>query len=146
MVMVTRSSELFPVLLAVLSSIDSDGVSDDALEQLRSFFPDSLLLAALDLIDQDSVIKYKTPWGRPQYEVLGSTASYSVFPELLSPGPNPLGCYCTCPAFAYSVLLSDSQLMCKHLLATLLAQRLSRCVERPIDQDDFAAVIVRQCS
>ncbi|PCH43384.1 hypothetical protein WOLCODRAFT_75141, partial [Wolfiporia cocos MD-104 SS10] len=115
------------------------------LESLRFFFPDTLLLAALDLIDRESVIKYKTPWGRAQYEVLGSTNSYAVFPEMLLTNMQPMA-YCTCPAFAYSVLLSGSQLMCKHLLATILAERLSRCSERHVDPNEFANIVVRQCA
>ncbi|KAI0662339.1 hypothetical protein C8Q70DRAFT_910210, partial [Cubamyces menziesii] len=107
--------------------------------------PETLLLGALDLIDRDSVIVYKPPWGRPQYEVLGSTASYTVFPGLPSPKGYALA-YCTCPAYAYSVLLSETQLMCKHVLATILACRLGRCIERPVDTDELASVIARQCS
>ncbi|KAI0930154.1 hypothetical protein AcV5_006940 [Taiwanofungus camphoratus] len=91
------------------------------------------------------VLKYVTPWGRVQYEVLGSTASYTVFPDLFYPGSS-VHFYCTCPAFAYSVLSSESQLMCKHVLATLLAQRLSKCIERPINPNELAAIVVRQCS
>ncbi|OJT06964.1 Zinc finger SWIM domain-containing protein 7 [Trametes pubescens] len=88
---------------------------DDSLEKLRFFFPETLLLGALDLIDRDSVIVYNTPWGRPQYEVLGSTATYAVFPGLPSGGGHTLA-YCTCPAYAYSVLLSETQLMVRTAL------------------------------
>ena len=56
------------------------------------------------------VIVYNTPWGRPQYEVLGSTATYAVFPGLPSANGHPLA-YCTCPAYAYTVLLSETQIM-----------------------------------
>ncbi|KAH9859077.1 hypothetical protein C2E23DRAFT_864816 [Lenzites betulinus] len=133
------------VLLAtVIKELNSDNL-DDSLEKLRFFFPEALLLGALDLIDRDSVIVYKTVWGRPQYEVLGSTATYAVFPGLPSANGHELA-YCTCPAYAYSVLLSETQLMCKHVLATLLARRLARCVERPITADELASVIARQCS
>ncbi|KAI1795661.1 hypothetical protein LXA43DRAFT_731540 [Ganoderma leucocontextum] len=135
-------SELTTLLRQVLEDLTPDTI-DDSLEKLRFFFPETLLLGALDLIDRDSVILYKTPWGRPQYEVLGSTATYAVFPGL--PSTATATAYCTCPAYAYSVLLSETQLMCKHVLATLLAMRLSRCVERPLGVDELASMIARQC-
>ncbi|KAI9067408.1 hypothetical protein FKP32DRAFT_1588778 [Trametes sanguinea] len=138
------STTMHTLLDIVLRDLSQDTL-DDSLEKLRFLFPETLLLGALDLIDRDSVIMYKTPWGRAQYEVLGSTATYTVFPGL----PSPKGyasAYCTCPAYAYSVLLSETQLMCKHVLATMLGRRLERCIERPIDADELASVIARQCS
>ncbi|KAI0355708.1 hypothetical protein OH77DRAFT_1454232 [Trametes cingulata] len=140
----SSSRELTALLHKVIKELSPETL-DDTLEKLRFFFPETLLLGALDLIDRDSVIVYKTPWGRAQYEVLGSTATYAVFPGLPSAKGHALA-YCTCPAYAYSVLLSETQLMCKHVLATLLARRLERCIERPINADELASVIARQCS
>lgn len=55
-----------------------------------------------------TVIKYIIPQGYPQYEVLGSTATYSVFLDMaLAPMPF----YCTCPAFSYVVLSSRLHIM-----------------------------------
>ncbi|KAH9839295.1 uncharacterized protein C8Q71DRAFT_505589 [Rhodofomes roseus] len=131
----------------VLESIRPDTFDEDGLEKLRFLFSDTLVLAALDLIDRESVIKYKKPWGGIQYEVYGSTANYTVFPGLPGPSPdNKSSSYCTCPAFAYSVLLSRTQIMCKHLLATLVAERLSKCIERNIQPNDLAALSVRHCA
>ncbi|KAH9892791.1 hypothetical protein C8Q73DRAFT_73117 [Cubamyces lactineus] len=140
----TTSAPAKLLLERVLGDMTPD-TFDDSVEKLRFFFPETLLLGALDLIDRDSVIVYRPPWGRPQYEVLGSTSSYSVFPGLPSP-KGPALAYCTCPAYTYSVLLSETQLMCKHVLATILARRLGRCVERPISADELASVIARQCN
>jgi len=137
-------SEFRTLAETVIASVEPDNLKH-SLEKLRFFFPDTLVLAALDLIDRENVIKYTMPWGRSQYEVLGSTANYTVFPTLFPPGSQPLS-YCTCPAFAYSVLLSETHLMCKHVLATLLAQRLSRCIERPMSQDELAAFVLRKYS
>ena len=107
------------------------------------------------------VIKYTTLWGRSHYEVLGSTATYTVFPQV-SPTHNPaISAYCTCPAFTYAVLISESHMMvcvlpcpwlslfwtglkCKHILATRLAEQVGRCLVRPISTDDLALLIVRQ--
>ncbi|KAJ7287584.1 hypothetical protein C8J57DRAFT_1048648, partial [Mycena rebaudengoi] len=67
---------------------------------LQSIFPRNLVLAALDLIDRENVIKYVGPAKNSHYEVLGSTATYHVFLDV----PGPISAYCTCPAFAYLVL------------------------------------------
>jgi len=102
-------------------------VSDDAVERLSILFSEQLLLAALDLIDRDCgkenptfsernnnrindhvVIKYVSPWGKSHFTVLGITGSYTVFPSLHQSCSIPL--YCTCPAFAYAVLISRSQI------------------------------------
>ncbi|KAF9227410.1 hypothetical protein BS17DRAFT_464135 [Gyrodon lividus] len=124
------------IVQAVISSIQEDSF-EEGIDKLRALFPDTMIVAALDLVDRDNVLKYRTPWGRCHYEVLGSTAAYSIFPRL--------GCstnvssYCTCPSFAFAVLMSESHLMCKHVLAVCLAEQLSRCVERPISDHDLLA-------
>ncbi|OCH85101.1 hypothetical protein OBBRIDRAFT_340942 [Obba rivulosa] len=129
------------VIAAIKPDISTEDM-DENWEKLRFFLPDNLVLAALDLIDRDSVVKYCAPWGRVRYEVLGSTATYTVFPQLPSPDSDIMA-YCTCPSFTYSVLLSKSQLMCKHVLATLLAERLQKCVERPVTADELASTVTR---
>lgn len=103
---------------------------NDYLERLRFLFSENLVLAALDLVDRESgrplitrsrakptgdrlkpiVIKYNTPWGHTQYQVLGSTSTYAVFLGVPKTKRKTAD-YCTCPAFTFSVLLSDSELM-----------------------------------
>ncbi|KAI0066132.1 hypothetical protein BV25DRAFT_1504144 [Artomyces pyxidatus] len=117
-------------------------VSEEAVQRLSFFFPRSLLLAALDLIDRACVVKYVSPWGRPYFQVIGSTGTYTVFPQL--PLSSRAPAFCSCPAFSYSVLITDSQLMCKHVLATCLAERLARCVERQVSSNDFVSLLARQ--
>lgn len=99
-------------------------VPEDLLRKLQFFFPDSLILAALDLIDRDcgmqqtailwfsernavSVILYTSPMGRTHLQVTGSTSRYSV--RFLEEGT-----WCDCPAFTFSVLLSQTHYMVKH--------------------------------
>jgi hypothetical protein len=101
-------------------------VSDELLHKLRCILPENIILAALDIIDCEcgefnrnrirvsrhycntAVIKYTTPHSYPQYEVLGSTATYSVFLDMaLAPMPF----HCSCPAFSYVVLGSKSHIM-----------------------------------
>lgn len=146
-------------------------MGDEIVHKLRFLFADTLILAALDLVDRDSgelpsrslplfisifhgfnfgrmvdhglhysrslcrvvsrqlirhmssespqrpdcsilVIKYTSSWGRSYYEVLGSTATYTVFPKLLFDWATPtMSAYCTCPAFTYAVLMSESHTM-----------------------------------
>ncbi|KAH7914106.1 hypothetical protein BJ138DRAFT_1080115 [Hygrophoropsis aurantiaca] len=127
----TSKSCLIPIAEAIILSF-SEEEFEASIEKLQVILPDATIIAALDLVDRDNVIKYTTPWGRCHYEVLGSTATYTVFTN-----PN----YCTCPAFAFSVLLAESHLMCKHLLATRLGEQLSRCVVRPISDEELVARI-----
>ncbi|TDL24256.1 hypothetical protein BD410DRAFT_767446 [Rickenella mellea] len=115
-------------------------MTDDFLQKLRHIFPDTLIIAALDLVDRERVIKLQSSWGRTFFEVLGSTGSYTVHPLL--PSATPV--YCNCPSFTVSVLLSEDLLMCKHVLAVHVAQRLERCSERKIALEDLPSVVARQ--
>ncbi|KAG2119638.1 uncharacterized protein F5147DRAFT_119213 [Suillus discolor] len=103
---------------------------------LRALLPDTMIIAALDIIDREGVVKYKTSWGRHHYEVMGTTSTYTVFPHL-DVASTAVSSYCTCPSFAFAVLISENHLMCKHVLAVCLADRWSRCVVRPIEDDDL---------
>lgn len=117
-------------------------VDEEYLERLRFFFDDDLILAALDLVERDSVIKLNTPWGHSRYQVIGTTATYSVFPgQVVNSKRTPP--YCTCASFVFSVLVTDAQYMCKHLLGVALALRLKRCLERSATPDDIAQICSR---
>jgi len=133
---------VYSVLHTILETIEPGNLCDEAVEKLGVLFSDQLLLAALDLIDRDCVIKYVSPWGRNHFSVQGMTDSYAVFPSLHPSCSIPH--FCTCPAFAYAVLISQSQLTCKHILATLIAERLSKCVVREIGKGEFVALLARQ--
>ncbi|KAH8979540.1 hypothetical protein EDB92DRAFT_2084712 [Lactarius akahatsu] len=79
---------------------------------------------------------YVSPWGRHHFSVLGMTDSYIVVPSLHRSCSVPD--FGTCPAFAlYAVLISQSQMACKHVLATLIAERLSKCVVHEMGKDEF---------
>ncbi|KAF9501952.1 hypothetical protein BDN71DRAFT_503204 [Pleurotus eryngii] len=135
-------NDLIPILDTTLASIKpGEPIHDDTLHQLRVLFPDSLVLAAFDIVDRKNVMKYTTPWGRVFYQVIGSTATYSVQPDL-GHSPN-VRFYCTCPAFSYTVLLAESYFMCKHILAVALAEQLNECINRPSDPNDIANLVVR---
>ncbi|KAJ3478690.1 hypothetical protein NLI96_g9594 [Meripilus lineatus] len=131
----------------VIESLDSEDTEDvnDYIERLLFIFPESLLLAALDMIDRENIIKFTTPWGYSQYQAFGSTATYNVFPRVTS-GSRKTEPYCTCPSFAFSVMLSKSEYMCKHILAVMISSKLSKCPERSLGPNDLAKIVVMQCS
>ncbi|KAI0810814.1 hypothetical protein BC629DRAFT_1476520 [Irpex lacteus] len=124
------------------SVLESSEDEDELMEKLRYFFDDNLILAALDLVDRDSVIVYSTPWKYTKYEVLGTTTTYAV--SLGPPSKISLGStYCSCPSFTYAVLMSGIQYTCKHILATTLAVRMSKCVKRAAGPKELASRIMR---
>ncbi|KAG1742811.1 hypothetical protein EDB19DRAFT_1633661 [Suillus lakei] len=133
------------LLYHIRALIYLDDVVDEGIAMLRAVLPDATIIAALDIIDREGVMKYKTSWGRHHYEVLGTTSTYTVFPHLDAASAAGSS-YCTCPSFAYAVLISENHLMCKHVLAVCLADRLSRCVIRPIEDDDLLLKIAGHVS
>jgi len=124
----------------ILDSIrlEHNELTYDSLMRLQIIFPESLIIAALDLIDRGSVIRHITPWNHTEYEVLGSTATYTILLDLDTAPKIPYSC--TCPSFIYAVLLSETHIMCKHLLATFLARKLSLYIEMPTDLNDFSTL------
>jgi len=137
------STEMFPILDQVINSVVPGPITENLLQKLQLFFPDSLLLAALDLIDRECVTKFTSPVGRKHIQVTGSTSRYSVFLDLI-PGSPYSRFWCNCPAFSFSVLLSETHFMCKHVLASRLAQRMGRMVDRQISFDDWSELVSRQ--
>ncbi|KAI5120313.1 hypothetical protein M0805_005817 [Coniferiporia weirii] len=136
-----KLNTLLDTLLEELGVNSEPGdVSDDDIQKLLHFFPEKLLLAAFDLVDRERVMHLKTTWGRSFYEVHGLTSTYTVQPDL----PPRMPAYCSCPAFAFSVLLAEEHLMCKHVLAVKLAQRLNKCVERNISEEGLMATALVQ--
>ena len=103
---------------------------EDLLKKLRFFFPDALVLAALDIIDRDGgrwltlpcecwtadvntiVIKYASPLQRIQYQVTGTKRNCYVFHNLPAWSDSGLNRYfCDCPSFTLSVLSAESNFM-----------------------------------
>ncbi|KAG5639119.1 hypothetical protein H0H81_006708 [Sphagnurus paluster] len=135
------SIELLHIANAIIDSIENQDLSDEHIIKLNSVFPETIVVGALDLLDRENVIKYTTPYCYPQYQVIGSTDIYTV---LLNITISPTPFYCSCPAFSYCVLLSGSHMMCKHILAARLADKLSLFIERPMKPEDVEAMFVRQ--
>ncbi|RDB25134.1 Zinc finger SWIM domain-containing protein 7 [Hypsizygus marmoreus] len=135
------SAAMLRIADAVIDSVQNNELTDDIIQKLYSVFPESVVLGALDLIDRENVIKYTTPYSYPQYEVMGSKETHQVFLDM---EVSPLPFYCSCPAFAYAVLSSGSHMMCKHILASRLANKLSLFIERPMLPEELESMMLRQ--
>ena len=111
---------------------------EDLLKQLRFFFPEALVLAALDIIDRDggrwfvlqgedqiaemnaTVVRYTSPLQRIQLQVVGTKRNCCVFPSLpvwTNSGVNKY--FCDCPAFTLSVLSAEANFMASAILLWL---------------------------
>jgi hypothetical protein len=103
------------------------------------------------------VIKYTTPWGHTEYEIIGSNGTYLVLLDVSTTG---YPYFCSCPAFIHYVLQQKNHVMvylsfllfrssyskyyqCKHILATRLANRLSVSVQRQMGPDDLVSLYTR---
>ncbi|KZV86569.1 hypothetical protein EXIGLDRAFT_840627 [Exidia glandulosa HHB12029] len=118
---------------AAIDAFEPGNASEERVQALRHFFPDSLIIASFDLIDRGCVNKYVAPWRTVAYRVAGSTDRYAVTTD------PP---FCSCPAFAYGVLISGTHSLCKHVLAVRLAERLDKCREFKTSAEEFFAMIV----
>jgi len=121
-------------------------VTEDLLRQLQFFFPDNLILAALDLIDRECVIRYISPISRTHLQVIGSTTRYNVKLDLPLGSQHSSKFWCSCPAFTFSVLLSETHFMCKHVLASRLAENMDRVVVRKVGFEEWADLVSRHDS
>ena len=103
---------------------------EDLLKKLRFFFPDALVLAALDIVDRDGgrwlvlpgegraadvnaiVVRHASPLQRIQYQAVGTKRNCYVFPNLPVRSDSGVSRYfCDCPAFTLSVLSAESNFM-----------------------------------
>ncbi|KAF6761263.1 hypothetical protein DFP72DRAFT_35962 [Ephemerocybe angulata] len=132
------NKELLSVALAIINSLEEE-LNDDSFSKLGAVFSQKMVIAALDLLDRGDVIKYVATWGKVDYEVLGSTSTYFVQLDL----PSQIPFYCSCPAFSKAVLFAQTHIMCKHVLGTLLARKLSMAMERPISADELLEIFTK---
>ncbi|XP_032934479.1 zinc finger SWIM domain-containing protein 7 isoform X3 [Catharus ustulatus] len=81
---------------------ETSQVPDDLLLGLKFIFGPSAV-PALDLVDQRSVTRVRSPSGRTLYQVLGSSGKlYTCYSSCH---------FCTCPAFGFSVLQKSESLL-----------------------------------
>ncbi|XP_038670724.1 zinc finger SWIM domain-containing protein 7 [Scyliorhinus canicula] len=90
-------------------------LTDELLLALKFVFGPAAL-QALELVDRRAVTLVNSPSGRSLYQVEGSSGQvYHCLSSCL---------YCSCPAFMYSVLRRNDNILCKHILAVYLCQAM----------------------
>ncbi|KAM9748960.1 zinc finger SWIM domain-containing protein 7 isoform 1-T1 [Dama dama] len=111
---------------------DGGGVPDEHLLSLKFVFGSSAV-QALDLVDRQSVTLISSPSGRRVYQVLGSSGrTYTCLASCH---------YCSCPAFAFSVLRKGDSLVCKHLLAVYLSQVTRTCQQLSVSDKQLTDIL-----
>ncbi|XP_049494038.1 zinc finger SWIM domain-containing protein 7 [Panthera uncia] len=107
-------------------------IPDEHLSLLKFIFGPSAI-QALDLVDRQSITLISSPSGRRVYQVLGSSGkTYTCLASCH---------YCSCPAFAFSVLRKSDSLLCKHLLAVYLSQVTGTCRQLKVSDKQLTDVL-----
>uniref|UniRef100_A0ACB8ECN8 Zinc finger SWIM domain-containing protein 7 n=1 Tax=Sphaerodactylus townsendi TaxID=933632 RepID=A0ACB8ECN8_9SAUR len=52
--------------------------------------------------------------------------------------------FCSCPAFAFSVLRKSDSLLCKHLLAIYLSRALGTCQELTVSDKQMTSLLLME--
>ncbi|XP_032697262.1 zinc finger SWIM domain-containing protein 7 [Lontra canadensis] len=108
-------------------------IPDEHLLSLKFIFGSSAV-QALDLVDRQSVTLISSPSGRRVYQVLGSSGkTYTCLASCH---------YCSCPAFAFSVLRKSDSLLCKHLLAIYLSQVMGTCRQLTVSDKQLTDLLL----
>ncbi|GAB5588823.1 Zinc finger SWIM domain-containing protein 7 [Umbelopsis nana] len=131
------------LLNAILAEIEETGSIDDGHnKQLYALFGASFI-SALNLIDREAVKKMICPANR----------SFITIAEISSPdkksihAPKPqIRCflkrsYCTCETFSSKVVLSAEMIMCEHLLAANIAERLKIIQQVQLTDEEFGEAL-----
>uniref|UniRef100_A0A8C9QMX5 Zinc finger SWIM-type containing 7 n=1 Tax=Spermophilus dauricus TaxID=99837 RepID=A0A8C9QMX5_SPEDA len=101
--------------------------------ELKFIFGSSAI-QALDLVDRQSITLISSPSGRHIYQVLGSSGkTYTCLASCH---------YCSCPAFAFSVLRKSESLLCKHLLAVYLSQVMRTCQQLSVSDKQLTDMLL----
>ncbi|KAM4700035.1 zinc finger SWIM domain-containing protein 7 isoform 1-T2 [Discoglossus pictus] len=112
---------------------ETSKISDELLLGLRFIFGPTALYA-LDLVDQHSVTKVISPSGRTTFQVTGSSGKmYTCYSSCH---------YCSCPAFSFSVLRRNDNMVCKHILAVYLSQALGSCQELTVSDKQMCDILL----
>ncbi|XP_037583165.1 zinc finger SWIM domain-containing protein 7 isoform X2 [Cebus imitator] len=116
-------------------------------EGTGAYLPDEYLLSlkflfgssatqALDLVDRQSITLISSPSGRRVYQVLGSSGkTYTCLASCH---------YCSCPAFAFSVLRKSDSILCKHLLAVYLSQVMRTCQQLSVSDKQLTDILLME--
>ncbi|XP_057573063.1 zinc finger SWIM domain-containing protein 7 isoform X2 [Hippopotamus amphibius kiboko] len=124
-------------LLREMAAAVRDGapIPDEHLLSLQFVFGSSAV-QALDLVDRQAITSISSPSGRHVYQVLGSSGkTYTCLASCH---------YCSCPAFAFSVLRKSDSLLCKHLLAVYLSQVTRTCQQLAVSDKQLTDVLLME--
>ncbi|MEE6468512.1 hypothetical protein FKM82_008302 [Ascaphus truei] len=112
---------------------DTSQVSDELLLGLKFIFGPTAL-QALDLVDQRSVTQVTSPSGRTTFQVTGSSGKlYTCYSSCH---------YCSCPAFSFSVLRKNENMLCKHILAVYLSQAMGGFQELIVSDKQMSDILL----
>ncbi|XP_007894667.1 zinc finger SWIM domain-containing protein 7 [Callorhinchus milii] len=112
---------------------ESSQLTDELLLALKFIFG-STALHALDLVDQCSVTLISSPSGRTVYQVLGSSRQTYICLSFCH--------YCSCPAFMYSVIRRNDNILCKHILAAYLCQAMGLCHDQKVSDKQLTSLLL----
>jgi len=108
------------------------GVLDAHLAPLLVFF-EKQADKALDLVESGAVKKVVGEGsGRAAFQVEGHGETYVVFPDH----------FCSCMSFYFDVVTKKEAHMCKHLLATRLAEATARCTTVVVPDTHLAEILM----
>ncbi|KAF9564721.1 hypothetical protein CPC08DRAFT_705021 [Agrocybe pediades] len=134
------SQDLLLIIRGIFNAITPETKIEDSVALLSSVFSPTLIVAALDIIDDNLVVQHVTPWGHVEYGIDGT--SYAIFLDM--PTGELLPYSCSCITFVSSLLTVPNFIMCKHALAAKIASRMNLCRTSPTDVDALASLITRQ--
>ncbi|XP_053214454.1 zinc finger SWIM domain-containing protein 7-like [Panonychus citri] len=133
------TSNLFKIFQSICRSVRDEPrpqgdnkLSDDYLTQLVYLFGDDLI-NALTLIDDKRIYLVRSDSGRQVFKVLSQDKPihYICYKNAY---------YCTCLAFKHKVISSDS-IMCKHLIATRIADAMGLIEIENINDQQMADLL-----
>ncbi|XP_045634245.1 zinc finger SWIM domain-containing protein 7 [Ursus americanus] len=130
---VTLPSVVEELLSEMAAAVQENAqIPDEHLLSLKFIFGSSAI-QALDLVDRQSITLISSPSGRRVYQVLGSSGrTYTCLASCH---------YCSCPAFAFSVLRKNDSLLCKHLLAVYLSQVTRTCRQLQVSDKQLTDIL-----
>ncbi|XP_002920901.2 zinc finger SWIM domain-containing protein 7 isoform X2 [Ailuropoda melanoleuca] len=130
---VTLPSVVEELLSEMAAAVQENAqIPDEHLLSLKFIFGSSAI-QALDLVDRQSITLISSPSGRRVYQVLGSSGrTYLCLASCH---------YCSCPAFAFSVLRKNDSLLCKHLLAVYLSQVTRTCRQLKVSDKQLTDIL-----
>ncbi|XP_040486040.1 zinc finger SWIM domain-containing protein 7 [Ursus maritimus] len=130
---VTLPSVVEELLSEMAAAVQENAqIPDEHLLSLKFIFGSSAV-QALDLVDRQSITLISSPSGRRVYQVLGSSRrTYTCLASCH---------YCSCPAFAFSVLRKNDSLLCKHLLAVYLSQVTRTCRQLQVSDKQLTDIL-----